>query len=358
MQALSSRRVLARELVPFAVAALLAFVLVPVSSDVTWAEYALALGLTLGVVVGAVTLPRSRFAASAQVMLPVAFLVAAALLRDAGGGVNSGVSILALLPLFWVALHGSRPALAVMVLGVGAFFVVPVLVVGAPTYPASGLRAGVLFMVVAGLVGATVQRLVGEVRAQVSLGHQQARELHTAAQEREALLARLEHLAITDPLTGAANRRAWDRWLERATDPRAPQRFTIGVLDLDHFKAFNDGHGHGAGDALLCEATTAWRAELRPGDELARIGGEEFAVLLPSSDVDDAEATLRRLTRLTPHGQTCSGGVAQWDGIETPHALMRRADGALYAAKRAGRNRIEQARHASPHLTGALTSGV
>jgi diguanylate cyclase (GGDEF)-like protein len=343
VQALSSRRAIARELAPFAVAALLAFVLAPVGSEVNWSEYAVALGLFVAVVVGTVLAPWTRLHAAPRLVLPVAFLVAAALLRDAGGGVNSGVATLALLPVFWVALHDSRLGLVVMVLGVGMFFALPVLTLGAPAYPASGLRTGALFMVVAGLVGATVQRLVGEVRAQVEIGRGQARELHAAAQEREALLARLERQALTDPLTGAANRRAWDRWLDRATDLRAPQPFAIGVLDLDHFKAFNDQHGHGAGDALLAEATTAWRAALRPGDELARIGGEEFAVILPSADVAAAAATLRRLAGLTPRGQTCSGGAAEWDGIEAPDALMRRADDALYAAKRAGRNRIEHA---------------
>jgi diguanylate cyclase (GGDEF)-like protein len=352
VQVLSSRRAIARELAPFAVAALLAFVLAPVGSEFNWSEYAFALGLFVAVVVGTVLAPWTRLRAAPRLVLPVAFLVAAALLRDAGGGINSGVAVLALLPVFWVALHDSRMGLVVMVLGVGMFFALPVLTLGAPAYPASGLRTGALFMVVAGLVGATVQRLVREVRAQVELGRGQARELHAAAREREALLARLERQALTDPLTGTANRRAWDRWLDRATDLRAPQPFAIGVLDLDFFKAFNDQYGHGAGDALLAEAATAWRAALRPGDELARIGGEEFAVILPSSDVAGAAATLRRLAGLTPRGQTCSGGAAEWDGIEAPDALMRRADDALYAAKRAGRNRIEHAGASPLRLAG------
>jgi diguanylate cyclase (GGDEF)-like protein len=352
VQPLSTPRLIAHEVAPFGLAALLAFGLVPLGSHVDWSEYAGALVLTVGVVAFTVLAPWTGLHARARLLLPTAFLAAAALLRDAGGGINSGAAILALLPVFWVALHGSRPGLIVMVLGMGMFFALPILVVGAPAYPTSGLRTGALFMVVGGLMGASVQRLVGEVRSQVALGRRQARELRAAAGEREALLARLERQAMTDPLTGAANRRAWDRWLERATDPRAPQAFAIGVLDLDHFKAFNDEHGHGAGDALLAAATTAWRAELRPGDELARIGGEEFAVLLPTTDAAAAAATLRQLARITPRGQTCSGGVAEWDGIEAPDALMRRADDALYAAKRAGRDRVEHARVSALPLAG------
>ncbi len=122
----------------------------------------------------------------------------------------------------------------------------------------------------------------------------------------------------------------------------AQQPLAVGLLDLDHFKAFNDQHGHEAGDTLLTATARAWLAELRPTDRLARIGGEEFAVLLAGCEA----------ARTTPHGLTCSGGIAQWDGIEDADALLRRADLALYRAKRSGRNRIEQATSASLELAG------
>jgi diguanylate cyclase (GGDEF)-like protein len=339
-----SRRVVARELAPFAAATLLAFALLPISTGLAWAQYLPALALMVAVLAGIVLGPWTALPSPVRLMLPVGFLLSIALLRHAGGGTNTGVAILALLPVFWVAMYGTRIVLGVMVLGVGAFFVLPILLIGEPSYPAGGLRTAVLFMLVSGLVGSTLQRLVAEVRGQAAHEQLQARELQQAAGEREMLMAQLERQAMTDALTGTGNRRAWDRWLELATaGGEAARRFSIGVLDLDHFKAFNDQRGHGAGDMLLVEAAEAWRTQLRPGDMLARIGGEEFAILLPGTDLAGATAVVRRLAAATPDGQTCSGGVAQWSGAETPDALLRRADAALYAAKRAGRDRVEEA---------------
>ena len=336
MTAASPRRTVARELTPFALATLVAFVLLPIGSAPDWTEYAAAVALMVAALGGTVLAPWSALPASGRLVLPVAFLGAAALLRDAGGGTNTGVAILSMLPVFWVALHGTRLELAVMVAGIGAFFVLPIALVNDPAYPIAGLRTAALYMLVAGLVGATIQRLVGEVRAQVSQGR-------ALAADREVLMAQLEQQALTDPLTGAGNRRASDRWLELAIGDGPGQSLCVGVLDLDHFKAFNDEHGHGAGDALLTGCADAWLAELRPGDHLARIGGEEFALLLPGTDSAGAVAVVSRLTAATPGGLQCSGGVAQYNGAESPGALLRRADGALYAAKRGGRNRVEEA---------------
>jgi diguanylate cyclase (GGDEF)-like protein len=154
------------------------------------------------------------------------------------------------------------------------------------------------------------------------------------------LIDRLAELAATDPLTGLPNRRTWDSELDRMLARARPGRLCVAMLDLDHFKAFNDARGHLAGDRLLKEAAALWRDQLRPGDLLARYGGEEFVVLLPECDLDGARAVIERLRAATPTGQTCSAGVAAWGGSETAHALTARADAALYEAKRAGRDRL------------------
>jgi diguanylate cyclase (GGDEF)-like protein len=152
----------------------------------------------------------------------------------------------------------------------------------------------------------------------------------------------LAGLANRDALTGIANRRAWDTQLALALAfaRRTGTPLTIALIDLDHFKRYNDTLGHQAGDALLSEAATAWRAALRPMDLLARYGGEEFGVLLPGLPADQGGTLLERLRSRTPDGQTFSAGVATWNGVETADELVGRADGALYEAKRAGRDRL------------------
>ncbi|MEA2577208.1 MAG: hypothetical protein QOD78_796 [Chloroflexota bacterium] len=172
--------------------------------------------------------------------------------------------------------------------------------------------------------------------------------------ERADLLARLEALARTDPLTGAANRRALDESLTRilAAAPRTHRPVSIVMLDLDHFKLYNDARGHQAGDSLLQDVVVGWRRQLRPADELARYGGEEFLVILPDCDLETAGGIADRLRSVVPDGQTASAGVAGWDGSETLTALIARTDAALYAAKSAGRDRTVLA--ATPLLLGSV----
>jgi diguanylate cyclase (GGDEF)-like protein len=156
-----------------------------------------------------------------------------------------------------------------------------------------------------------------------------------------ALYQEVRRLARTDSLTGVPNRRAWDEELPRelARAARSGQPVCVALLDLDHFKRYNDRHGHQAGDRLLKEAAAAWQAAVRKTDLVARYGGEEFAILLPDCGLADAVEIAGRLRTAQPEG-TCSLGVAQWDGREDVTTLVARADRALYAAKEAGRDRV------------------
>jgi diguanylate cyclase (GGDEF)-like protein/PAS domain S-box-containing protein len=166
-------------------------------------------------------------------------------------------------------------------------------------------------------------------------------ELLGGLEERLTLMASLTRLALTDGLTGLPNRRAWEDALSRelARARRSGLPVCIAVLDLDDFKAFNDEHGHQAGDAILAETARVWQEQLRATDVLARYGGEEFAAVIPAWPLEQAVEVVERLRRATPGGLTASAGVASWDGTESGSALFGRADAALYEAKQAGRDR-------------------
>jgi len=113
----------------------------------------------------------------------------------------------------------------------------------------------------------------------------------------------------------------------------------VALLDLDRFKAFNDEHGHLAGDSLLREAADAWGGLLRASDLLARYGGEEFGLAFPAAPLESARAVVDRVRAATPGGLTCSAGLVAWNPGESSRQLTDRADGALYEAKSAGRDR-------------------
>lgn len=158
----------------------------------------------------------------------------------------------------------------------------------------------------------------------------------------EVQAVQLAALARSDALTGAPNRRTWDHELSRACAFSLEQDtpLCIAMIDIDHFKVYNDTHGHQAGDRLLREAVAGWTEQLGAGALLARYGGEEFAVLLPGSTLTEAHARIEGLRAVTPHGQTFSAGVSTWDPLTEPSSAVASADQALYQAKRTGRDRV------------------
>jgi diguanylate cyclase (GGDEF)-like protein len=164
------------------------------------------------------------------------------------------------------------------------------------------------------------------------------------AHEAAAVLTRadaftaLSEKVNTDPLTGLPNRRAWDSRLAEALRDRA--RFTVAMLDFDHFKQYNDTHGHPAGDRLLKETAAMWRENVRAGDLLARLGGEEFGLLLFDCHPDRAREVIERLRAAVYHDRTCSVGFAVHHPGEPAERVMARADAALYEAKESGRDRV------------------
>ena len=185
--------------------------------------------------------------------------------------------------------------------------------------------------------------LVSAVRSAARVGVLQA-ELRNRAEA-------LERLAFSDGLTDLPNRRFIDRQLAAliSAAERHGRPLAVGLIDVDHFKAVNDTHGHAAGDAVLAGVAARLGSRLRAEDHLGRFGGEEFLVLLPDTNPAAAAAVLEDLRAEisgapidSPAGElhvTVSAGWASWSG-EEPHELVARADTALYEAKLAGRNRV------------------
>ena len=149
-----------------------------------------------------------------------------------------------------------------------------------------------------------------------------------------SLAQRQRELAMRDALTGAFNRRGLDvlapPLLAAAARSKAP--VTVGILDLDDFKGFNDRHGHLAADVMLVTVAAAWMDEVRASDLVARFGGDEFAIVLPGSTPQDAEAAVRRV-RARSAAEFCIG-LATWIPGEDVYDTLARADEALFDAKR------------------------
>lgn len=217
-----------------------------------------------------------------------------------------------------------------------------------------------------GELGARV--IVDEARTLHSLGHNinamaervtlaHGELQHKVAQATEELRKRKEEaelLARMDVLTGIPNRRAFMQSAEQEVlrAQRYGSPLTVAVLDLDHFKAINDNYGHATGDHVLIDRANLLAASVREVDTVGRLGGEEFAILMPGTPLSEAIQAIERIRQAFEQNpvsdgdqlirSTASFGVAEYPGADpTVDALLAKADGALYLAKARGRNRVE-----------------
>ena len=205
--------------------------------------------------------------------------------------------------------------------------------------------------VVANLVQQT-RRMVEQNRS----ANESLQESNKEIAELKIRMADIRSEALTDPLTGLANRRAFSEELADGMSEAAQTKtpLCLLMLDIDHFKAFNDTYGHQLGDEVIRLVAGCMSAKTKENDTAARYGGEEFSVILPNTDLQDAQAVAEQI-RLTVAGQkivrkasrqtlgsvTLSIGVALYRPEESDEQLIERADAALYAAKHAGRNCVQ-----------------
>lgn len=176
------------------------------------------------------------------------------------------------------------------------------------------------------------------------------------ATQRRQIMDDLSRKAMTDPLTGLCNRRAFDNALAECMDAErsAAQPGCLAIFDLDHFKRINDAHGHATGDRVLVLFAAVLRGTVRAGDVVARLGGEEFAVLLEGASVEQARLVCERIrVRLAgsegrsiagdPVHATVSVGLTALTPEASAEDVFKAADAALYRAKNSGRNRLSVA---------------
>jgi diguanylate cyclase len=199
--------------------------------------------------------------------------------------------------------------------------------------------------------------------AQVETSRQELDQARQQLNQVNSELARAETLAVTDPLTGLPNRRglqvALSRELARAR--RVKSDMCMAIIDIDHFKAINDQHGHSVGDLALVHLANVIRPGIRETDVLGRYGGEEFLLLMPDTPLAGAEFTLSRLLRTLERSplhlrnasvkMMFSAGLSKWREAESAQDAIERADRAMYQAKQAGRGRIHVAEAQEPAAT-------
>lgn len=198
------------------------------------------------------------------------------------------------------------------------------------------------------IIQINAQRSRDDLRA----SKQRVEEADKRINELQGELDKASSLVRHDQLTGALNRRGLEETFdgEVSRSQRRKSPLCVALLDIDNFKKLNDTLGHEAGDGALIHLVTVIRETLRPQDTLARFGGEEFIILLPDTSVDDAKNALVRLQReltkrifLNENEKvliTFSAGLTEYRNDDTQASVTKRADEAMYAAKRAGKNRV------------------
>jgi diguanylate cyclase (GGDEF)-like protein len=245
------------------------------------------------------------------------------------GGANSPLAGLLVLPVLFGGLrYRLREVVGLAILALLGFCLIFVM---GPA--AEGARA---------LATAVMIGIAGGISATAAMNRD------IADQERRCLTERLHRLATYDGLTGCLNYQSFQTALftEVERTERYVRPLTVVIADLDGFKAINDRHGHAAGDAALTNIAGALRDGVRSADLVGRIGGDEFAILLPETGTLDARQLVERLQldihRIpTPEPLTLSFGLSTWQSRgDSPPELLRRADAALYEAKQDGRDRL------------------
>ena len=279
-----------------------------------------AVGACVATLALALLAPKHRLAVAPLVCAGIVSLTA---MQADTGGVASAYAMLSVTPMLWLGLRTGSLELVAGVVAFAACCLLPMAIVGPPAYPVLPARATLLFAVGCAVAGS----------------------LRSVCGEMDDLARRLQREAVVDDLTGLLNRRGWRRECARELTraARTGDPVALVAIDLDHFKSLNDRWGHEEGDRVLRQTASRMRAAFRAGDVIARLGGDEFVALLTDSGVAGARRAISRLRRVTPPDGAFSVGVAIWDRQEDLQELMKRADGALYAAKASGGNITELA---------------
>jgi diguanylate cyclase len=204
---------------------------------------------------------------------------------------------------------------------------------------------------------AMAQRLLGETRRMQDANHQLEEKLEASRDDIAGLQRDLDEVrreSMLDPLTKIFNRKSFDEGMLKAfAEAELGTTFCLMLVDIDHFKRFNDTWGHQTGDQVLRLVAMTLKSNIKGQDMAARYGGEEFAAILPETDLEgalivadnirkavQAKELLKRSTNEKLGRITASFGVAMYKAGDTPSTLIERADRCLYAAKHAGRNRV------------------